>query len=52
LSNLLKIGKYGKEIGEKSKYGKEIGEKSGKLSTKIGKIRIFHIVSINTASTP
>jgi len=38
LSNLYKIGKYGK--------------KSGKLSTKSGNIGIFHIVSIYTAPTP
>jgi len=38
LSNLLKI----------RKYGKDIGEKSGKLSTKSD----LHRVGIDTASTP
>jgi len=41
LSNLHKIGKYGKEIGEKS----------GKLSTKLGKnLELSH--SIGTSSVP
>jgi len=40
LSNLHKIGKYGKEMEEKS----------AKLSTKLGKNWNFHIVSIEAAS--
>jgi len=41
LSNLHKIGKYGKEVRGKS----------GKLSITSGKIGAFIIVSIETAST-
>jgi len=42
LSNLHKIGKYSKEIGEKI----------GKIINRIGENRIFYTVSIDTASTP